>query len=293
MAVEAGFKRVVNLVPDSDPQPFLVVPGAVNLAQNERSWRALLAMGVDPGRTAVAGHWVPPDLALNAAADSSRRLERLRRKAPVRLLFSAGGAGAQAGFLCDLIARLAPLAARGLLRLLLNAGDRPALAGRFERSLREAGLRVRAEGGESSFLERYPLEGPEPEDEAVLFRPPDALGAVAATDRLIRAADVLVTKPSELAFFPIPKLLVRRVGDHEALGALCAAELGDGTPERREPADAAGEVEGWLSDPGGLARLGEGVASAAGRGVYDGARAAVERALSEDGSGGMNLARAA
>ena len=47
----------------------------------------------------------------------------------------------------------------------------------------------------------------------------------------MRASDVLMTKPSELAFYPVPKLMLHRVGGHEAWGAIRAAELGDGTFE--------------------------------------------------------------
>lgn len=32
-------------------------------------------------------------------------------------------------------------------------------------------------------------------------------------------ADILCCKPSELAFYPLPKLMIRRVGDHEAHSA--------------------------------------------------------------------------
>ena len=47
----------------------------------------------------------------------------------------------------------------------------------------------------------------------------------------MRCSDVLITKPSELAFYPIPKLMIKRVGGHEAWGAIRAAEIGDGTYE--------------------------------------------------------------
>ena len=62
----------------------------------------------------------------------------------------------------------------------------------------------------------------------------DYFTAVATTDILCNIADVLACKPSELAFYPIPKLMIRRVGDHEAYSALRASELGDGTLEVRE-----------------------------------------------------------
>ena len=62
----------------------------------------------------------------------------------------------------------------------------------------------------------------------------DYFPAVATTDILSRVADALCCKPSELAFYPVPKLMIRRVGDHEAYSALRASELGDGTLELRE-----------------------------------------------------------
>ena len=44
-------------------------------------------------------------------------------------------------------------------------------------------------------------------------------------------------KPGELAFIPAPKLLIRRVGAHEAASAVRAAELGDATAELRTKED--------------------------------------------------------
>ena len=70
-----------------------------------------------------------------------------------------------------------------------------------------------------------------------LFAFPDYFPAVATTDILCRIADVLVSKPSELAFYPVPKLHIRRVGDHEAFSAVRSSELGDGTLEARPPRD--------------------------------------------------------
>ena len=57
--------------------------------------------------------------------------------------------------------------------------------------------------------------------------------AVYSTNYLMRVVDVLITKPSELAFYPVPKIFNERVGGHEAWGAIRSAELGDGTVEMR------------------------------------------------------------
>jgi hypothetical protein len=44
---------------------------------------------------------------------------------------------------------------------------------------------------------------------------------------------VMITKPSELAFYPVPKIFNERVGGHERWGAIRSAEIGDGTVETR------------------------------------------------------------
>lgn len=49
----------------------------------------------------------------------------------------------------------------------------------------------------------------------------------------MRVMDVMITKPSELAFYPVPKIMYERVGGHEMWGAIRNAELGDGTVEVR------------------------------------------------------------
>ena len=55
--------------------------------------------------------------------------------------------------------------------------------------------------------------------------------AVYATNVLMRVSDVMITKPSELSYYPVPKLFIQRVGRHEAWGAIRGSEIGDGTIE--------------------------------------------------------------
>lgn len=43
--------------------------------------------------------------------------------------------------------------------------------------------------------------------------------------RQVPVADILCCKPSELAFYPLPKLMIRRVGDHEAHSATRAVRF--------------------------------------------------------------------
>lgn len=106
----------------------------------------------------------------------------------------------------------------------------------------------------------------------------DYFTAVATTDILCNVADVLACKPSELAFYPIPKLMIRRVGDHEAYSALRASELGDGTLEVREVDLAVRYVELFLST-NLLEEMCKSIDDNNKIGIYDGCKNAIEFAL--------------
>lgn len=282
LAVAAGFSRVVNLVPDHHPQPFLFAPGALNLVQSPDAERQMLGLGAPTASVACAGHWVPRELALSAAADSRRRLRRREAGRPLRLLASVGGAGGQKAFFCGLIDRAAPLVRRGSARLFVNAGDRADVQDSLAAALGAAGLAyVRICGWEAleDFCARNPLDGAaEGRPCAVLVAFRDGRLACAATDRLARVSDVLATKPSELAFHPLPKLLLRRVGDHEAASARYAAALGEATPEQPDPASAADALRSLLRPGGPLGAMNAAVLEGARSGRYLGARAALSRA---------------
>jgi len=148
-------------------------------------------------------------------------------------LVSIGGAGAQQELLLTLIGRLMPRLRAGETALFLNCGDHRNALKRFTSRIPGFGE-----------IAHHHIDW---EESQAFIREADASGvsglhvflhenpfmAVYTTNLLMRIADLLITKPSELAFYPIPKLLLERVGGHEAWGAIRAAEMGDGTPECR------------------------------------------------------------
>ena len=87
----------------------------------------------------------------------------------------------------------------------------------------------------------------EPPNNIALFAFDEYFMAVATTDILCNVSDVLACKPSELPFYLIPKLIIRRVGDHEAYSALRASELGNGTLEVREIEDDLAYVDLFMN----------------------------------------------
>ena len=67
--------------------------------------------------------------------------------------------------------------------------------------------------------------------------------------------DLLVTKPSELAYYPSPKVFMKHIGGHEVYGAIHGGEYGDSTDEYADKKSMA-EVGGRLiSDKDILAHM--------------------------------------
>jgi len=284
-AIAAGFKNVINLVIDNHPQWFLVVPGALNLVQGPKTLGKLLRMGVPETDVRLAGHWVPSDLVKNAEADSLVRLERVRAGAPLRILLPVGGAGAQRRWVSQLLEALGPLITKGSVQVIINAGDHKHMRGAFEEVLERMGMKpndgyevvTTIEGVHRFCSERR--NATEPAHGVTLFAFDTYFPAVAATDLLSRVSDVLACKPSELAFYPLPKLMLRRVGDHEADSALRANELGEGTEEMREVSEAVSWIRLMLTRPAYLRNMNKRVIANVGAGVYDGCKNAVATAL--------------
>ena len=106
----------------------------------------------------------------------------------------------------------------------------------------------------------------------------DIFAAVYATNLLIRACDLLITKPSELAFYPVPKLMIQHVGGHECWGAIRAAEIGDGTPECPNLAYAQFMLQEFIRSPDLLQKMNFAIMANKKAGIYNGAYHAVELA---------------
>lgn len=288
-ALHAGMRRVVNAVPDNWPMALHLAEGAIHCVQGPSAWQGYrllrgmagkhIARPMPAGSLRCVGHFVDHEIVSNLEADTKARMGRLTRGAPLRVLFSLGGAGAQKALNQALLARLLPLAEAGKLCLLVNAGD--------HRDLME-GMMASLPGLRRAFVHSNDWEGTKAFAAAALkgraegihlFHHQDIFAAVYATNLLMRAADLLVTKPSELAYYPVPKLHLRRVGGHEAWGAIRSAELGDGSVECSTEDEALAMLELMLSDGEALALMNESILAAHRAGAYDGAYRVVDIAL--------------
>ena len=288
-ALHAGLTHVVNAIPDNWPMALHLAEGAVHTVQTPSSFLGYkMLRGMDGRRVlrpmpasslVCTGHYVDHEIVANIEDDCARRRARIEAGAPIRYLITVGGAGAQRELIAKTINHLAPCIEAGSAALLVNVGDHrdvwrklvadcPVLRGavcHFDDFEDVVAFADAALDGEVSG--------------AHAFYDGDIFGAVYSTNLLMRACDVLVTKPSELAYYPVPKLMIKHVGGHEVWGAIRAAELGDGTYEMENAAEVCAMVDAIQAEPELIGMMCLNIVAANTRGVYDGAYQAVRLAV--------------
>lgn len=291
-AIHAGLVNVVNAIPDNWPMALHLSEGAIHTVQTPSSYFGYKALrGMDKrrqlspmpeGSLVYTGHYVDHELVLNIPFDCAKRCERAAGTDPIRYLITVGGAGAQFDLFRSIIKHLLPYVERDEAALFVNVGDHGPVWGALKREIPAlAGAIEHFNNFEhaSTFAEEA-LDG---EVHGVhAFGDGDIFAAVYMTNLLMRASDMVVTKPSELSFYPVPKMMIKRVGGHEAWGAIRAAELGDGTYELETPAEANAWIDLVQADRGVIADMCDNIEAADMLGTYDGAYHAVQLACERD-----------
>ena len=95
----------------------------------------------------------------------------------------------------------------------------------------------------------------------------------------MRFSDLLITKPSELAYYPIPKLMIQRVGGHEAYGAIHASEIGDGTYDCRDIVEISRMINLMLKSKEILLEMNKNIMKQKELGTYNGGYEVVRLAV--------------
>ncbi|MDF3821926.1 hypothetical protein P3G55_18625 [Leptospira sp. 96542] len=288
IAVKNKFKHVVHLICDNFPQYYLLVPGALNLVQSPSAYTKFLQMGVPKENLAVAGHWVPENIMTSAVTDSEDRVRRIDAKKIRRFLLPMDGIYTQKKYIIELIHLTKYKLLDKKISYWICTNDHNTILSDLEKCLiveKIPYLVVSSWEALKHFIQNHPLRSDELETSppVVLFHFENHMETIVATEKLIRIADVLITKPSELTFYPIPKIFMRRVGDHEASSVVRSLELGEGSIECREPEHAKELIQIFSKSEDLLLRMNESVIKNTLEGVYNGCKVAVEMALSRDG----------
>ncbi|WP_295093722.1 hypothetical protein [Ruminococcus sp.] len=289
-AVHAGLKNVVNAVPDNWPMGLHLSEGAIHTVQTPSSYLGYRALrGMDKKRQlkpmpkeaiVYTGHYIDHELVSNIEMDCAKRVNRLRSGKPVRWLMSVGGAGAQKEIFIAIIRKLLPAIKNGKAALMINVGDHSLVWQELVKEVPQMRRFVTEHFNDFSETRSFCEKAYDGNVKGIhAFCHDDIFAAVYSTNLLMRSSDILITKPSELAFYPVPKLMIKRVGGHEAWGAVRSAEIGDGTYECSTVPETTAMIDMIQHDGDIIEKMCSNILTAKKAGVYDGAYRAVELAV--------------
>ena len=289
-AIHAGMKHVVNAIPDNWPMALHFAEGAVHTIQTHNAYmgyRILNGMNGDkinkpmPAEDLVyTGHYIDYELVSNIEADCDARIARKKNKAPMRFLLTIGGAGAQKETFIAIIKYLLPAIKKNIAALYVNVGDYKNVWDEIVAALPEVENLSTCHFNDWSDTEKFTEDALTGAVTGIhAFWHENIFEAVYCTNLLMRSCDVLVTKPSELAFYPVPKLFIKRIGGHEKWGAIHSAEMGDGTLECEDIPHTLQMMRMFLKDDTFLIDMCENIKRNKQFGLYDGAKKVVELAM--------------
>lgn len=291
-AVHAGMKQVVNVIPDNWPMALHLAEGSIHTVQTPSAYLGYKTLkGMDgkqvlkpipEGQIFDVGHYIDHELVANLNEDCDKRLKRIESGQAKRILLTVGGAGAQKEIFAEIIKNLLPRIERNEVTLMINVGDHLKVWDGLIEDIPELKNISQSYFNEWEKTKSFAEVALNQEVMGIhVFYNEDIFAAVYSSNLLMRAADILVTKPSELAFYPVPKLMIKRVGGHEAWGAIRAAELGDGTLECETVESTLQMLDLLLTSNDLLKNLCDNIVKANSIGVYNGAYKVVELAISD------------
>ena len=289
-ALHAGMRYVVNAIPDNWPMALHLAEGSVHTIQTRQSYmgyRILNGMRKKevlrpmPADSLVyTGHYVDHELVTNIETDCAARLERKKKGEPMRFLLTIGGAGAQRELFAAVIRYLLPAVREKRAAIYVNVGDYKNVWDELIASIPGLAELSTCHFGNWADTSAFAAAAVDGSVEGVhAFWHENIFEAVYATNLLMRSSDVLLTKPSELAFYPVPKLFLKRIGGHERWGAIHSAEMGDGTLECEDVAHTIQMVELFLNESTLLEEMCKCIVQNKAQGLYDGAYRVVKLAM--------------
>lgn len=296
-ALHGEMKYVVNAVPDNWPMALHFAEGSLHTVQTHYAYQGYRILNGMQRRDvlkpmpeedlAYTGHYIDHELVSNIEADCASRRKRKAEGKPMRFLLTIGGAGAQKEIFAEIIRYLLPEIKAKKAALYVNVGDYRNVWEELQKEIpgmREVSKEHFNQWEKTKKFAEDALEGEVTGIHG--FWHENIFEAVYCTNLLMRSCDVLVTKPSELAFYPVPKLFIKRVGGHEQWGAIHSAEIGDGTLECRDIPHTLQMIELFLKDSGLLLNMCTSIERNKTMGIYDGAYRVVELAFGLRGGEG-------
>ena len=238
-AVHAGMKHVVNAIPDNWPMGLHLSEGAIHTVQTPFAYFGYKTLngfakhplnGISEDQLKMVGCYIDHELLVNLEEDNKLRKERIASGKPLRILMTVGGAGAGFDMFLAMVKHLIPYVKEKKVALFINFGDHVDVYNKLCKKIK--GIETTNFFNQYADLKEFAKNIRHGEASGIYaIYNKDIFEAVYSTNLLMPVTDLLVTKPSELAYYPIPKLFMKHIGGHEVYGGINGREYGDSFPE--------------------------------------------------------------
>ena len=238
-AIHAGMKNVVNAIPDNWPMGLHLSEGAIHTVQTPFAYLGYKMLngfakkplnGLPESDLKMVGCYIDHELLVDLEGDNKRRKARIASGKPLRVLMTVGGAGAGFDMFLAMVEHLIPYVKQKKVALFINFGDHQNVYEKMCKKIK--GIKTTNYFNKYNEFKSFVSSIKDGDAEGIYaICNNDIFQAVYSTNLLMPVCDLLVTKPSELAYYPIPKLFMRHIGGHEVYGAINGREFGDSTFE--------------------------------------------------------------
>ena len=278
-AIHAGMTNVVNAIPDNWPMGLHLSEGAIHTVQTPFAYLGYKMLngfdkkplnGIPEEQLKMVGCFVDHELLVNLKEDNDLRRDRIANGKPIRILMTVGGAGAGFDMYVAMIKHLIPYVEEGKVALFINFGDHEGIYHKLNEAL--GGFETTNFFNKYDELKAFAKKIRNEDVKGIYaFCNNDIFQAVYSTNLFVPVTDILVTKPSELAYYPIPKVFMRHIGGHEVYGAINGREKGDSTFECPTKESINEMFDRLLSDKEILTHMCNRIDELKETGYYDGA----------------------
>lgn len=284
-AIHAGMKHVVNAIPDNWPLGLHLSEGAIHAVQTPYVYMGYKTLngfskeelnGMKEKDLKEVGCFVDHELLVDLENDNKRRKERVTGGKPIRILMTIGGAGAGFDMFLAIVKHLIPLVKENKVALFINFGDH---FNAYEKLCRKIGIETNRFFNSYKDFKKFVASIKEGDCSGIYAICNDNIfEAVYSTNLLMPVSDILITKPSELAYYPIPKVFMKHIGGHEVYGAIHGREYGDATSEYPTSKGINEMLDKLINDPEIICHMCDKIDKLKKEGHYNGAYECVKLA---------------
>ena len=278
-AIHSGMTHVVNAIPDNWPMGLHLSEGAIHTVQTPYAYLGYKMLngfdkkplkGLKENELKMVGAYIDHELLVDLKGDNDRRRARFNNNRPIRILMTVGGAGAGFDMYLAMVKHLIPYVKAKKVTLFINFGDHLTVYNKLIKALGK--MESNNLFNKYEDLKKLVTELKENDLYGIYsIYNKDIFEAVYSTNLLMPVSDILVTKPSELAYYPIPKVFMRHIGGHEVYGAIYGREKGDATFECETKDEINQMFDRLLSDKEILIHMCDTIDELNKNGAYNGA----------------------